>query len=520
MCGIVAKLVKETHVETFELMDSTDKIKHRGPDNTMYNFVKVTDEKTLYLGFTRLSINGLDDGSNQPFFIDDVYLICNGEIYNYKELISEHNFNYHTNSDCEVIIHMYRKLGIHETVKRLDGVFAFVMYDKRHDILYAARDPLGIRSLYFCFDGDHKYFASELKCFSRKSVYQFPPGTFYNSRAFGFVYYTDILSGGCLTSYETISETIRDTLIKSVKKRLLSDRPIACLLSGGLDSTLVTTLVRELLGKKIDTYAIGLKGSIDLHYAKLAAEYINTNHTTIELTEQEFIGAIEKTIKQIESWDTTTVRASVGNYLVSLYVAEHSDNKVLFCGDVSDELFGSYRGFKNAPDSQAFGSANVDMVQNVYKYDVLRSDKCISGAGLEARVPFADKEFVKLVMQISPEYKMFNDEQIEKFLLRRAFNGYLPDDLLWRRKEAFSDGVSSEARSWFQIIKEFVDTLYTDAEFAEKVKKYTVNPPYDKESLYYRELFCKYYPDNEDSVTGYWKQPFSTNLDPSAWLID
>ena len=520
MCGIFAKLVDDSHTQQYKHIKSTNTLKHRGPDNTQYNFIKTPGGKTLYLGFNRLKINGLDEISNQPFFIDGIYLICNGEIYNYKDLISKYDFNYRTNSDCEVIIHMYKKFGIDRAVKELDGVFAFVMYDTKNDILYAGRDPVGIRSLYYHFDGKDKYFGSELKSILKDTTYQFPPGSYYNANlAYGFVNYVHLISTDYIKCYNTIFKDINEKLTQAVKKRLLSDRPIACLLSGGLDSTIVTALVKRLHDHPIDTYSIGLKGSVDLKYAKIASDYLQTNHTTVELTEREFLDAIEDTIKQIESWDTTTVRASVGNYLISKYISKNSNNKVVFCGDVSDEIFGSYKGFKNAPSEDKFREENIRMLYNVYKYDVLRSDKSISGAGLEARVPFADIDFVKLVMRIKPEYKMFNDEKMEKFILRCAFKGYLPDSLLWRRKEAFSDGVSSESRSWFEIIKEYVDTLYTDEEFNNRVKNYTYCPPYDKESLYYRELFCKYYPENEDSITKYWRHPFTDQEDPSARLI-
>jgi len=523
MCGIFAQLVEDSHHETVNHVESVRKIQHRGPDNTMYNFVKTGTDKTLYLGFNRLSINGLDEVSNQPFCIKNNHLICNGEIYNYKELKEKYNFDYVTNSDCEIIIHMYLKFGIKETLKQLDGVFAFVLYDYNKKRLYVARDPLGIRSLYYQLYDKNMYFSSELKAINKKSTYLFPPGHYFQYD-FNMTLLTEFLKYyehdyDKMENYENLSSQINKTLTHSVQKRLLSERPIACLLSGGLDSTLITALVCKLHDKPVETYSIGLEGSVDLKYAKIASEYLNTKHTTIQLTEQDFLEAIDKTIKQIESWDTTTVRASVGNYLVSLYISENSNNKVIFCGDVSDELFGSYKGFKNAPSTSEFEDENKKMVENVHMYDVLRSDKTISGAGLEARVPFADKEFIKLIMSIDPEYKMFNDEKIEKFVLRKAFNGFLPDELLWRRKEAFSDGVSSESRSWFEIIKEYVDTIYTDTDYEEKVKKYTHCPPYDKESLYYREIFYKYYPHNEDSIKSYWKQPFSTNSDPSARLL-
>lgn len=517
MCGIFSFLGKQNKTESLTILN---KITHRGPDNTQYTYIQ---NKKLFLGFTRLSINGLDDISNQPFNIGGVYLICNGEIYNYKELIEKYHFKYKTNSDCEIIIHMYNKFGIDRTLLELDGVFAFVLYDSIDDTLYAARDPIGIRSLYI-YQGDHgtEYgFASEMKCLTDYSnASQFLPGFYWTSKLLSFVNYYNHVYMPLKISRKTIISQIRETFIRAVEKRLMSDRPIGCLLSGGLDSTITTAIVCQKYNKKVNTYAIGMKGSVDLKYARIAADYLGTNHHEVLLTEQDFLDAIDKTIYQIESWDTTTVRASVGNYLVSLYIKDNTDNKVIFCGDVSDELFASYRGFMNAPDKENFYNENLRMIQDIYLYDVLRSDKSISGAGLEARVPFADKEFVNLIMSIPSEMKMFNDEKMEKYILREAFNGYLPKELLWRRKEAFSDGVSSHERSWFEVIKEYVNTKYTEEEYKNKVMKYSHCPPYDKESLYYREIFNKYYKDRDGTIPYYWRHPFSKILDPSARLLD
>jgi len=249
------------------------------------------------------------------------------------------------------------------------------------------------------------------------------------------------------------------------------------------------------------------------------AKYIKSNHVNIELEETEFLDAIEKTIYQIESYDTTSVRASVGNYLVSLYIKENSDDTVIFCGDVSDEIFASYRGFSGEHSDNDFYVENVKMLNNIQYFDILRSDKSISGAGLEARVPFADKDFIDYVMKLPPSLKKFNKDRMEKYLFRKAFEEYMPHDILWRRKEAFSDGVSSTERSWFQIIKDFVDKKYSDDQYELLRKKYTWNMPYDKESLFYREIFEKYYPNKADLIPYFWRHPFSTQLDPSARLL-
>jgi asparagine synthase (glutamine-hydrolysing) len=518
MCGIFAYLgdnYDEKDLINYLLMN-----KHRGPDNTSY----LNINNKVFMGFNRLQINGINELSNQPFNIDGCVLICNGEIYNYKELIDKYELKdkYISNSDCEIIIHLYRKIGILATLHELDGAFSFALYDKDSNKMLIARDPIGIRSLYYSDTPYGFAIASEMKSLTDfDDVFQFPSGSYLEVGS-EIVPYYEFKTSKLIENEKEIMTNIKELLIDAVEKRLMSDRPIGCLLSGGLDSTLVTAIVtrsEKYKGKKVNTYSIGLKGSIDLKYAKMASEYLGTNHTNIELSEKEFLDAIEKTIYQIESWDVTTIRASVGNYLVSLYIKDNSDDTVIFCGDVSDELFGSYRGFMNTDNYDDFLSENMRMIKDIRYFDVLRSDKSISGASLEARVPFADKKFMEYVMSIHPKHKMFSDDKIEKYILRKAFDGVLPKELLWRRKEAFSDGVSSYQRSWFDIIKEHVNDKYTESSYNILREKYVYQKPYDKESLYYREIFQKYYPYREGTIPYYWKHPFTTEKDPSARLL-
>jgi asparagine synthase (glutamine-hydrolysing) len=521
-----------------KLIELGQHISHRGPDSTTN---KRINEKLFFI-FHRLAINGLNPESDQPLINNGIYLICNGEIFNYKKLIDLFYLHdeYKTGSDCEIIIHLYKLHGIEKTCQLLDGEFAFVLYDSEKDILYSARDQLGIRSLYWnndtnsFFANNEIFFCSELKGFpkSTKKVQQFPICSYWSSDTNQIVEYHSIYKSFSeleeVEDTEEIEETeeeiiqkIRTLFIEAVEKRLMSERKLACLLSGGLDSTTVSAIVASYYEPyTLSTYSIGLKGSVDLHYAKIAADYFKTNHTSIELTKEEFLGAIEKTIQQIESYDTTTVRASVGNYLVSLFIKEHSDNTVIFCGDVSDEIFGSYRGFYYAENDEDFYNENVTMLENIQYFDVLRSDKSISGAGLEARVPFSDIHFLRYCMSIHPRFKRFSKEKMEKYLFRKAFEDMLPSELAWRVKTAFSDGVSNSETPWYQIIKDYMDTKYTDEEFEEKRCKYYHNMPYDKESLYYREIFEQFYPNRETTIPYFWKQPFMTDLDPSAWLVE
>jgi asparagine synthase (glutamine-hydrolysing) len=537
MCGIFSYLGKNFSFD--DLVALSNKIKHRGPDSS--NHISLDfDDKQFFLGFHRLAINGLDEISNQPLkdVNNEIYLIANAEIFNYKTLIEENDFDYKTNSDCEVIIHMYKKYGIDETCKKLDGEFAFLLVDLKKKVYYVVRDQLGVRSLYWTKSDYDFAISSEVKALTDfDGVKQFPIGSYWSSNTNEIVrYYSFVKNIDSVLSFnstffdymnndnineDNICARLRKLFVKAVEKRMLSDRKVACLLSGGLDSSTVSAIVARIVGDyNLNTYSIGMKGATDLKYAESMASFIKSNHVNIELDETEFLDAIDKTIYQIESYDTTSVRASVGNYLVSLYIKEHSDDTVIFCGDVSDEIFASYRGFSGDHNDNDFYVENVKMLNNIQYFDILRSDKSISGAGLEARVPFADKEFIDYVMNLPPSLKKFNKDRMEKYLFRKAFEDYMPHDILWRRKEAFSDGVSSTERSWFQIIKEFVDKKYSDEEYEVLRKKYTLNMPYDKESLFYREIFEKYYPNKANLIPYFWRHPFSTQLDPSARLLE
>jgi len=521
MCGIFTYIGNKQTDD--ELINYLNKISHRGPDSTNYKRIN----KKIFLGFHRLAINGLDPESDQPLYNDGIFLICNGEIFNYKTLIEKFDLKekYKTHSDCEIIIHLYKNFGINETCKLLDGEFSFVLYDSNTDVVYIARDQLGVRSLYWSWNDDYSELSvcSELKGVPIiKNIEQFPTASYWASDTKNIVKYYDFVSKIEKNEpEELIIENIRKLFTEAVEKRLMSDRKLACLLSGGLDSTTVSAIVASKYEPyTLSTYSIGLKGSVDLYYAKIAAEYFKTNHTTIELSEDEFLNSIEKTIKQIESYDTTSVRASVGNYLVSLYIKENSDDTVIFCGDVSDEIFASYRGFYYAENNLDFYSENVKMLNNIQYFDILRSDKSISGAGLEARVPFSDPKFIKYCMSIYPEHKRFSSDRIEKYLFRKAFEHMLPNELAWRVKTAFSDGVSNSEKPWYKIIKDYMDTKYTDEEYLLLIEKYNHNKPYDKESLYYREIYESYYPNTSHTIPYFWKQPFLKDDDPSAWCVE
>ena len=488
----------------------------RGPDNSKLE--QINHETAL--GFHRLSINGLDSISNQPIIKHGVYLICNGEIYNYKDLYKDIGINPDTNSDCEVILDLYFLYPVDYFIKLLDGVFSFIIYDSVQNTYIVGRDPFGVRPL-FC-NTHFNSFASELKqlMFLDQQIIQFPPGHYYeNNQVIKYHTINNYILPNCSSiktfssEYTFYTDIIRATLINSVKKRLLTDRPIACLLSGGLDSSLITSIVCNLCPNKvIETYSIGMPGGTDLKYAQIMAKFLNTKHTEIILTEDSFFQAIPEVIKIIESYDTTTVRASVGNYLISKYISEHSDAKVIFNGDGADELTGGYKYFQNSPSGLEFDSEIHKLLNNIHYFDVLRSDRTVASCGLEARTPFLDKTFVNMYLSI-PLYIRRKVGEIEKKLLRDSFKGVIPESVLYRKKEAFSDGVSSTDNSWFNIIQTRVKQINLPECYHQ------FNPPQTEEQKYYRYLFEQDYEHQCQVIPYFWMPNWSNTTDPSARTI-
>jgi len=318
-----------------------------------------------------------------------------------------------------------------------------------------------------------------------------------------------------------IMDNIYTSLRNAVAKRLMSDKPIGCLLSGGFDSSIVAALLSEHFtgDNKLKTFSIGLEGSPDLKYARMVADFIHSDHHEVVVSEEEMLGAIEEDIIQIESYDTTTVRASTPMYLLSKYIKQNTDVTVIYSGEGSDEASGSYLYFHNAPDALTFKAETVRLMQDLSYFDVLRCDKSIAGAGLEVRVPFLDKDFLEMYMNVAPEKKMPKTYGMEKYLLRKAFEKYnlLPKEVLWRIKEGMSDGVSSQTRGWYQIIQEHTESLYTDEEFTTRSASYQFNPPMFKEALWFRDLFSKHYKGRDHTIPYYWLPKWSGNLvEPSA----
>jgi len=574
MCGIFCILNGEKNNEQF-YKEQFIKGVNRGPEDSKF----ITSHK-VFLGFHRLAINGIDKTSNQPFNIKNILLICNGEIYNYKYLYELMGITPTTNSDCEVIIHLYLKYGMEQTLQMLDGVFAFVLYDLRletnqgenlENFIYFARDPYGVRPLYLLKSEHTIGCASELKCLNeflkldKNSSYpnnftitQFQPGTFSsykldslacskwklmkeNQKYFtpSFPYNLNYYNSSMDSTIETekYEKNIVKYLCDAVKKRCLNtERPIACLLSGGLDSSLITALVNHFykmeygLDKKIETYSIGLKDSEDLKYAKIVANYLGTNHNEIILTEKEMFLAIPDVIYAIESYDTTSIRASIGNYLIGKYISKNSDAKVIFNGDGSDELSGGYLYMKNCPDCIEFDCETRRLLNDIHLFDVLRSDKCISSHGLEPRTPFLDKTFVNYYLSIPQKERFEKNKIIEKYLIRNSFTyanfedvygkQILPDEILWRKKEAFSDGVSSKGRSLYIILQEFISTTLKLENYYEEniIDKYPIS--LETEKMYYKAIFDCHYPYCEKIVPYFWMPRYTNARDPSARTLE
>ena len=598
MCGIFALLNNVSTFQPKHIQKSFMVGVNRGPEQSTLKY----NDDDVWLGFHRLAINGLNPASGQPMRINNITLICNGEIYNYKKLYALLGMEGQTDSDCEVIIHLYARFGLEYTLQLLDGVFAFALHDLRDDtkpLLHVARDPYGVRPLYmvipdptlnsavatkplFAFASELKVLHSLCSSHSLNNNTHLPIEHQYHAFLFSHV-----LPGTCLTFQKTHDYTewflnektkyhtynfinthqyfpptdaginmnmdeinvsieevyeeevyeeevyknivygnIYEALMNAVKKRVVgtSDRKIACLLSGGLDSSLVAALVNKYYDGELETYSIGMPGSEDVKYAEIVATHLGTKHTSIIVSEAEFFAAIPEVIRTIESYDTTSVRASVGNYLLGKYIKAHSEAKVIFNGDGSDELAGGYLYFKAAPSDVEFDRECKRLLADIYAFDVLRSDKSISSHGLEPRTPFLDRGFVDYYLSLPAALRNTNKKGVEKQLIRQAVATFdphlLPSSVLWRRKEAFSDGVSSLQKSWYQIIEENIAELINSGALclpADADANYEhINVPTTLEQKYYRHLYDRYYPSTAYIVPYFWMPKFVKATDASA----
>jgi asparagine synthase (glutamine-hydrolysing) len=501
------------------LLDALEKTTSRGPDDE-----RVLEMENGWLGFQRLAIMGLSPEGMQPFELNGNALVCNGEIYGFRKLkteLEQKGYSFKSDSDCEILLPLYEEYGT-DMFKMLDAEFACILYDHASGSFIAGRDPIGIRPLFYGYDKDGSIvFGSEAKNLTGicDKILPFPPGHYYKDGQ--FVCYKDCSKPDHIdteSSLDEICKNIHDLLVEGVNKRLDSDAPLGFLLSGGLDSSLVCAIAQRQLSKPIETYAIGMsEDAIDLKYAKEVADYIGSNHHEVIITKEDVVNALREVIYSLATFDITTIRASIGMYLICKAIHEQSDLKVLLTGEISDELFG-YKYTDFAPSAQDFQEEASKRIRELYMYDVLRADRCISTHSLEARVPFGDLAFVDYVMAIDPQKKL-NTYGKGKYLLRHAFESddLLPYDILMREKAAFSDAVG---HSMADELKLLAERTYSDEEYEQKRTQYDYCMPFTKESLLYREIFEEFYPGQAHMIADFWMPnaswPGCQVNDPSA----
>ena len=557
MCGIWGYIALTKSYDVSKLFRSFMNGQNRGPDRS--SFEVINEFVNIFLGFHRLAIMDRSTYGDQPFTLEvkdnenhrSVYAVCNGEIYNYKELVKDNNFMLRSGSDCEFLPQLYVKYGFKEMLSMLRGEFAVCIIDIDHKNdtikVHISRDQTAVRPLFVGQDNNGIAFSSTLdgilELVDKSSIRQVHRAEYLsfnltpdNTETTSGTYHK--LMSTCsidFTDYklDSIHKTIRDTFIESVIVRLESDRPMGALLSGGLDSSLVVSIAAEHFrkqGRVLRTFSIGIPGATDRKYAEMVAEHCGTEHTHIEFKQQDFLDAIPNVMKSIESWDTTTVRASTGQYLVSKWINENTDIKVLLIGDGSDELCSGYMYFHNSPSPLDSHNENMRLIEDIQYYDIIRADRCIAYNGLEARVPFLDHNFVDLYLSLPHDIRIpiveetRSPRRVEKWLLRKSFDilnsegkQYLPVDVLWRMKEAFSDGVSSCAKSWYSIIQEDVENKYTEIDFKGLEETEYITPP-TKEALHFRKMFNDMFNYKVAHVIPYYWMPLWSGdiKDPSA----
>ncbi|MCR5718994.1 MAG: asparagine synthase B [Lachnospiraceae bacterium] len=542
MCSIIG--LKGHSIDEKALLKALEKTHTRGPDAN-----RLINTGNNLLGFNRLSIMGLTPEGMQPFVVrgnetvaesdlnktddniygsenDDIVCVCNGEIYGFrklKDVLIEKGYKFKSDSDCEILPCLYKEYGT-SMFEMLDAEFAMILYDGKTKSFVAARDPIGIRPLYYGKTKDGEFvFASEPKNLQNLTdkVMPFPPGHFFKDGEFACYRDMSLVKKVCDDDLETVTHKIHDLLVKGVEKRLDSDAPVGFLLSGGLDSSLVCGIAASLSDKPLETWAIGMDiDAIDLKYAKEVADYIHSNHHEVIISAKDVTDAVEDVIRILGTYDITTIRASIGMYLVCKAIHEQSDTRVILTGEISDEIFG-YKYTDFAPSAEAFQKEAEKRIREIHMYDVLRADRCISVNSLEARVPFGDLDFVEYCMAIDPAKKI-NTYGKGKYLLRKAFeeDKLIPDSILWREKAAFSDAVGHSLRD---DLVEMAEKRYTDQQYEEGIKKYDFATPFTKESLMYRDIFEKYYPGQAEMVKDFWmpnKEWEGCNVtDPSARVL-
>lgn len=546
MCGIVAAfdLKIDSKVIRPKVLEMSKKLRHRGPD-----WSGVYCNENAVLAHERLSIVDPQGGA-QPLYSKDRTLILavNGEIYNHRDIRRQlsNSYDFLTKSDCEVILALYQEKGI-SFLEDLNGIFAFALYDQKNDHYLIARDHVGIIPLYMGWDQyDNFFVASELKALEGvcNKIQEFPPGHYFFSQNKGLCkwYKRDWEKHKAVKANETSLVALQQSLEKAVHRQLMSDVPYGVLLSGGLDSSLIAAIAAKFAAKRIEsgdrdaawwpqlhTFAVGLEGSPDLEAAKIVSDHIGSVHHQIHFTIQEGLDAIKDVIYNIETYDITTVRASTPMYLMAR-VIKSMGVKMVLSGEGADEIFGGYLYFHKAPDAQAFHEETLRKISKLHLYDCLRANKSLAAWGVEGRVPFLDKEFMDVAMRLNPHDKMVREGRMEKWILRKAFEGYLPESILWRQKEQFSDGVGY---SWIDTLKGLVSEEVSDEQFANAEYRFSINPPLSKEEYFYRSIFSEFYPSESaaacvPSVPSVacstaealsWDSSLQNNVDPSGRAV-
>jgi len=546
MCGIVCAfdLKEKAEVLRPQLLEMSKKIRHRGPDwSGIYS-----NDKAI-LAHERLAIVDPASGK-QPLFSEDKKLIlaANGEIYNHQELREQFEGTYHfqTESDCEVILALYQKKGA-DFIDEMNGIFGFALYDVEKDEYFIARDHMGIIPLYIGWDANGTFYvASELKALEGvcTKIELFPPGHYLSSKDGELTrwYNRDWTDFDAVKENQTSIDELHDALEAAVHRQLMSDVPYGVLLSGGLDSSVTSAVAKKYADKRIESgdtqeawwprlhsFSVGLEGSPDLAAAQLVADHIGTVHHEIKFTIQEGLDAIKDVIYNLETYDITTIRASTPMYLMAR-VIKSMGVKMVLSGEGADELFGGYLYFHKAPNAEEFHKETVRKLEKLHMYDCLRANKSLASWGIEGRVPFLDKEFMDVAMRLNPEDKLINGERMEKWVIRKAFEKYLPESVAWRQKEQFSDGVGY---SWIDTLKEVVEVEVTDEQLANAKYKFPIQTPTSKEEFYYRSIFASHFPSDtaalcvpqeasvacSTKIALEWDESFKNMNDPSGRAV-
>jgi len=546
MCGIVCAFDLKQTAEDLrpQVLEMAKRIRHRGPD-----WSGIFSNESAILGHERLAIVDPTSG-NQPLFSEDgrYVLAANGEIYNHKELRNQlgGKYSFATQSDCEVILALYQEKGA-AFMDELNGIFGFAIYDTLEDTYFIARDHMGIIPLYMGWDADGTFYvASELKALEGvcTKIELFPPGHYYLSSDEAPVqwYTRDWMEYDAVKENTTSIDELHDALSAAVRRQLMSDVPYGVLLSGGLDSSVTSALAKLYAAKRVESddeqaawwpqlhsFAVGLEGSPDLAAAQKVADHIGTVHHEIKFTIQEGLDAIRDVVYHLETYDITTIRASTPMYLMARAI-KALGIKMVLSGEGADELFGGYLYFHKAPTAKDFHEETVRKLDKLHQYDCLRANKSLAAWGIEGRVPFLDKEFMDVAMRINPEDKMINKERMEKWVIRKAFEKYLPESVAWRQKEQFSDGVGYD---WIDTLKEMVNEAVTDEQMANAHFRFPAQTPQNKEEFYYRSIFEEHFPSETAAlcvpsvpsvacstpVALEWDEAFKNMNDPSGRAV-